>query len=75
LVRECAGRFSDTFNTSPLISPKALHLEGRWLVALLGGNAGDDVLDLLEARYTGEGSYELEKRLRESDIKVEFFSY
>jgi hypothetical protein len=32
------------------------------------------VLDLLEARYTGEGSYELEKRLRESDIKVEFHS-
>jgi len=38
---------------------------------LLGGGTGDEVLDLLEARYTGEGSYELEKRLRESDIKVE----
>jgi hypothetical protein len=44
------------------------------VVMLLGGNEGDDVLDLLEARYTGEGSYELEKRLRESDIKVEFHS-
>jgi hypothetical protein len=41
----------------------------------LSGNAGDDVLDLLVARYTGEGSYELEKRLRESDVKVEFFNY
>jgi hypothetical protein len=45
------------------------------VVTLLGGDAGDDVLDLLEAHYTREGSYELEKRLRESDIKVEFFSY
>jgi hypothetical protein len=45
------------------------------VVTLLGGNAGDDVLNVLEARYTGEGSYELEKRLRESDIKVEFYSY
>jgi hypothetical protein len=44
------------------------------LVTLLGGNADDDVLDLLEARCTGKGSYELEKRLRDSDIKVEFFS-
>ncbi|MHB8328365.1 MAG: hypothetical protein ACYDD6_01845 [Acidimicrobiales bacterium] len=44
------------------------------VVTLLGGVGGDDVLDLLEARYTGERSYELEKRLRDSDIKVEFFS-
>jgi len=43
-------------------------------VTLLGGSAGDDVLDLLEARYTGESSYELEQRLRESDIEVEFYS-
>jgi len=28
----------------------------------LGDNTGDEVLDLLEARYTGEGSYALEKR-------------
>jgi hypothetical protein len=45
------------------------------VVTLLGGDSGDDVLDLLEARYTGEGSYELERRLRGSDIKVEFHSY
>jgi len=44
------------------------------VVMLLGGDAGDDVLDLLKTRYTGDGSYELEKRLRESDIKVEFLS-
>ena len=45
------------------------------VVTLLGGHAGEDVLDLLEACYTGRGSYELEKRLRESDIKVKFHSY
>ena len=45
------------------------------MVTLLGGHAGEDVLDLLEACYTGRGSYELEKRLRESDIKVKFHSY
>ena len=44
------------------------------VVTLLGGGTGDDVLHLLEARYAGEASYELEKRLRESDIKVEFYS-
>jgi hypothetical protein len=44
------------------------------VVTLLGGSTGDDVLDLMEARYTGEASGELEKRLRESDIKVEFYS-
>jgi len=44
------------------------------VVTVLGGSTGDDVLDLLEARYTGEASGELEKRLRESDIKVEFYS-
>ena len=44
------------------------------VVTLLGGHAGSDLLDLLEARYTGGGSYELEKRLRGSDIEIEFFS-
>jgi len=41
------------------------------LVVLLGGQLGEDVLDVLERDYTGTGSYELEKRLRESDIRVE----
>jgi hypothetical protein len=45
------------------------------VVTLLGIPAGDDVLDLLKARYTGEGSYELVKLLRESDIKVKFHSH
>ncbi len=41
------------------------------LVALLGGRTGDDILDLLGRDFTGAGSYELEKRLREGDIPVE----
>lgn len=44
------------------------------LVSLLGGTQGEDVLDLLERSFSGAGSYELETRLRESDIPVEFFS-
>jgi hypothetical protein len=40
------------------------------LVVLLGGQMGDDILDILERDYTGIGSYELEKRLRQSDIRV-----
>jgi hypothetical protein len=43
------------------------------LLTLLGGQPGDDILDVL-ASYTGEHSYELEKLLRESDIPVNFFS-
>lgn len=43
------------------------------LLSLLGGQPGDDILDVL-AGYTGERSYELEKLLRESDIPVQFFS-
>ena len=41
------------------------------LVVLLGGQPGDDILDVLERDYTAVGSYELEKRLRASDIRVE----
>jgi hypothetical protein len=44
------------------------------VVTLLGGSTGDDLLNLIEDRYTGEASGELEKRLRESDIKIEFYS-
>ncbi len=40
------------------------------LVALLDGEPGTDVLDLLEQGWTGSQSYEQEKRLRESDIQV-----
>ncbi len=43
------------------------------VVALLDGQPGDDVLDLLARNWTGARSYELERRLRESDIPVELF--
>lgn len=39
------------------------------VVALLDGEPGADVLDVLEAHWTGARSYELEKRLRESGIR------
>jgi hypothetical protein len=44
------------------------------LTIQLGGSPGQDILDLLESQYVGDRSYELEKRLRESNIKVEFNS-
>jgi len=40
------------------------------VVALLDGRPGEEVLDLLERSWTGERSWELERRLRESDISV-----
>lgn len=43
------------------------------LVELLGGEPGADVLDLLAARYTGDGAAEFERTLRESGIPVELF--
>ncbi|HUH07074.1 MAG TPA: hypothetical protein VML96_04615 [Egibacteraceae bacterium] len=42
------------------------------LIELLGGQTGADVLDLLEQRYSGEESYELERLLRESDVPSKF---
>lgn len=39
------------------------------LIALLGGQEGDDILDLLARRYTGRASYDLEGLIRDSDIK------
>lgn len=41
------------------------------LVALLGGQPGDDVLDLLERDWTGLKAYDLERLLRQSDIPVQ----
>lgn len=38
------------------------------VVALLGGAPGDDVIDVLEGGFAGAGSYDLEARLRASDI-------
>jgi hypothetical protein len=41
------------------------------LAELLGAQSGTDVLDLLEAEYTGRRSYDLEKVLRTSGIRVQ----
>ena len=45
------------------------------VVALLGGQPGDDVLDVLERGFTGAASYDLEARLRASDIPVEISTW
>jgi hypothetical protein len=45
------------------------------LVELLGGQTGTDVLTLLSVQCTGDGSYQLERILRESGIPVERFVY
>ena len=45
------------------------------VVAVLEGEAGEDVLNLLAGRWTGIQSYELEKRLRESDIPIELSTW
>jgi hypothetical protein len=41
------------------------------VVTLLGGQPGDDVLDLLERDFTGTKSYDLEARLRAADIPID----
>lgn len=41
------------------------------LVELLGGEPDSDVLELLESKYSGEASYELERLIREADIPSE----
>jgi hypothetical protein len=41
------------------------------LIALLGGEPGDGILDLLAHYYTGRASYELERVIRESGIRSE----
>ena len=45
------------------------------LLALLGAPADADILDELAARWTGRGSYELERHIRESGIPVRFWCY
>lgn len=45
------------------------------LVAVLGGQPGDDVLALLERGWTGARSYDLERLLRESGIPVKLFTW
>lgn len=44
------------------------------LVELLGGRPGDDLRDLLKAKWSGDNSFELEKRLGGADFPVELFS-
>lgn len=45
------------------------------LVALLGGQPGDDVLVLLERDWTGPRSYDFERLLRQSGIPVKLFTW
>ena len=45
------------------------------LVTLLGGQPGDDVLDLLEQGWTGSRSYDFERLLRQSGIPVNLFTW
>lgn len=45
------------------------------LVAVLGGQPGDDVLELLERDWTGPRSYDFERVLRESGIPVMLFTW
>jgi hypothetical protein len=45
------------------------------VVMLLDGQAGENVLDLLARDWTGDRSYELERRLRASDIPIDFSSW
>lgn len=43
------------------------------LVVMLGGNPGDNVLDVLEQNWTGGRAGELERLLRQSDLEIERF--
>jgi hypothetical protein len=40
---------------------------------LLGADDREDLLDVLEARWSGSNSYDLERLLRDGDIEVERF--
>jgi len=52
---------------------KARHLPQ--LVQALGGEPSQDILGLLEERFTGKGSYDFERILQASGIPVELFVY
>jgi len=45
------------------------------LLAVLGAEPGADILDELEAHWTGRASYDLERRLSESAISVELSTW
>lgn len=45
------------------------------LVIALGGQPGSDILDVLERRYSGDGSYDLDKDLRASGVEYTFYCW
>jgi hypothetical protein len=45
------------------------------LLAVLGAPAGADILDELAERWTGQASYDLERRIRNSGIPVRRWAY
>ncbi len=45
------------------------------VVELLGGRPGEDVLDVLQRHWTGARSYDLEARLRNSEIPIEISTW
>ncbi len=45
------------------------------LIALLGGEPGDDILELLARDWTGLRSFDLEALLRDAPFPLRFFSY
>ncbi|MEA2685080.1 MAG: hypothetical protein QOE93_275 [Actinomycetota bacterium] len=45
------------------------------VVEILGGQLGDDVLDILERDFTGAQSYDFEARLRASGIEVNLHTW
>ena len=57
------------------LAERFLTEEEKKLIEALGGDVGTCVLDLLAQRFTGPGSYELERVLREGEIPIERFVY
>jgi hypothetical protein len=45
------------------------------LIAALGGEPGDDILGLLEERWSGGNAYRLGRVLRESGVAYEFWCW
>ena len=43
------------------------------LLHLLGADAGEDILDVIQSRYCGAGAEVFEELVRESDLKPELF--
>ena len=76
----------DGHDLGPATSPVSSDGEYEWhrtipasevprLLALLGGEPGDGILDVLADYYTGRSSYELERIISESDLRSEFSSW